>query len=529
MEKPSDPKRPSNELRDKIIGLGESSYRKSYYPQLQSRLNELERFRALLDQSNECFFLISIPDGRIRDVTLSVERQLGYPSQEIMGTDFVELVVNPPAEQIRSCLVAATDHPQGCQTLNIWLRASSNLDIPFEITATPVTFNDERYLILVAHEIRARLQTENRLQRQMEHLNALHNIDLQITSNHQMISLLQNVMSLISQSLKIDSAVLYTFDHQENLIPRIWYGFSKELEGLQADHLSSQRCLPSQSLRRLTYLPDIQNLRDQFCFDEIINHEDFIAYVGLPLNSKQQPLGVLEIFQRTPFHPSHEWFEYLENFAAQLAIAIDSAQMVENLEKTNREMIRAYEATLEGWAYALELREHETSQHTQRVREMTSCMAREMGFDREAIEQISRGALLHDIGKMAIPDHILLKPGPLSPEEWEIMRQHPQMAFDMLSSIEYLHSALDIPYCHHERYDGSGYPRGLKGEEIPLTARIFTIVDVWDALLSDRPYRPAWELDRVVAYMKENSGILFDPMLLDIFFTRVVNVCGLED
>jgi PAS domain S-box-containing protein/putative nucleotidyltransferase with HDIG domain len=529
MEKPSDPEWKSRQLRDKIIGLGESSYRKSYYPQLQKRLNELERFRALLDQSKECFFLVSLPDGRIRDLTLSVENQLGYSIQDLIGTQFVELVTSPPAAQIQRCFSSIENSFQGCQSLQVWLRAATGVDIPFEISGNPVSFNDERYMILVAHEIRARLQTESRLQSQMEHLNSLHLIDLQITSNHQITSLLQNVLELVSKSLKVDAAVLYTYDLHKNLKPETWLGFSKPLNDLQPDHLLQHRCLPAQSLHRLTFLPDIQNLQDQFCFDEIMSNEGFVAYAGIPLRSKQQMVGVLEIYQRTPFHPNYEWFDFLEKYAAQLAIAVDNGQMFMNLEKTNQDLLRAYEATLEGWAYALEMREHETSQHTCRVRELTVCMAREMGFDREALENISRGALLHDIGKMAIPDNILLKPGPLNDEEWQIMRKHPEMAFNMLSPIEFLSTSLDIPYCHHERYDGSGYPRGLKGEDIPLTARIFTIIDVWDALLSDRPYRKAWELEQVLAYMKENSGIIFDPVLLNIFFTQVIDICAVSD
>jgi HD-GYP domain-containing protein (c-di-GMP phosphodiesterase class II) len=132
-----------------------------------------------------------------------------------------------------------------------------------------------------------------------------------------------------------------------------------------------------------------------------------------------------------------------------------------------------------------------------------------------------RGALLHDMGKLGIPDQILLKPGPLTDEEWVIMRKHPQYAYDMLSSIDYLRPALDIPYCHHEKWDGSGYPRGLKGEQIPIAARIFSIIDVWDALTSDRPYRPAWDRQRVIEYIENNSGMHFDPAIAKVFLHKI--------
>jgi HD-GYP domain-containing protein (c-di-GMP phosphodiesterase class II) len=153
---------------------------------------------------------------------------------------------------------------------------------------------------------------------------------------------------------------------------------------------------------------------------------------------------------------------------------------------------------------------------------MTSGLARALGISEERLVQVRRGALLHDIGKMGVPDDILLKPGPLTDEEWVIMRQHPQFAFEMLSPIQYLNLALDIPYCHHEKWDGSGYPRGLKGEQIPLAARVFAVVDVWDALLSDRPYRKAWPMEKVVKYLKAESGKHFDPKVLEAFLKMQV-------
>ena len=181
----------------------------------------------------------------------------------------------------------------------------------------------------------------------------------------------------------------------------------------------------------------------------------------------------------------------------------------------------AYQRTIEGWVRALDLRDRETEGHTQRVTELTIKVARKLGFSEEELTHIRRGALLHDMGKMAIPDEILQKPGPLNETEWEKMRRHPIYAYEMLSPISYLHPALEIPLCHHERWDGSGYPRGLKGEDIPLVARFFAIVDVWDALCSDRPYRKKMPQQEVVNYLREKSGILFDPKLVDVFLSMV--------
>ncbi len=209
--------------------------------------------------------------------------------------------------------------------------------------------------------------------------------------------------------------------------------------------------------------------------------------------------------------------------AEQASIAIDNSRMYNNLLRSNIDLSIAYDATIDGWSRAMDLRDKETEGHTQRVTEMTIRLAERLGFDSERIVAIRRGALLHDLGKLGVPDAILLKPGPLNDEEWIIMRRHPEIAFEMLHPIKYLRSALDIPYCHHEKWDGTGYPRGLKAEEIPLAARMFAIVDVWDALRSDRPYRKAWPEEKVLAYLREQSGKNFDPKIVDQFFLVLNN------
>lgn len=188
-----------------------------------------------------------------------------------------------------------------------------------------------------------------------------------------------------------------------------------------------------------------------------------------------------------------------------------------NLEQAHEKLLSAYDATIEGWSHAMDLRDKETEGHTLRVTKLSEQLGTIMGVEVEDLVYMRRGALLHDIGKLGVPDSILLKPAKLTDEEWTIMRQHPQYAYDMIQPIEYLRPALDIPLCHHEKWDGSGYPRGLKGEEIPLVARIFAVVDVWDALISDRPYRPAWDKEKALIYIKEQSGKHFDPYVVENF------------
>ncbi|MEN9669618.1 MAG: hypothetical protein RLZZ386_1525 [Planctomycetota bacterium] len=194
-----------------------------------------------------------------------------------------------------------------------------------------------------------------------------------------------------------------------------------------------------------------------------------------------------------------------------------SLQQQDEIQRAHNELQDAYEETLKGWVRALDARDRETELHSRRVTLLTKSVARQAGIADQDLEDVRRGALLHDIGKIAVPDHILRKPGPLTDAEWVIMRTHPKAAYDILKPIKHLANSLDIPYCHHERWDGAGYPRGLKGDAIPLSARIFAVIDVWDALLSDRPYRKAWEREKVIEHIRENSGTHFDPVLADLF------------
>jgi HD-GYP domain-containing protein (c-di-GMP phosphodiesterase class II) len=252
-----------------------------------------------------------------------------------------------------------------------------------------------------------------------------------------------------------------------------------------------------------------------------LSREGFVSYIGVPLIVKGQIKGLFEIFHRSLLAPNDEWMQFMQTLSGQAAIAIDNSQLFDNLQRSNQEIRQAYDTTLEGWARALELRDRETEGHTRRVTRLTMDLARYMNISEDDLVNIYRGVLLHDIGKMGVPDQILRKTGPLTDPEWVEMRKHPQYAFDLLAPIPYLRPALDIPYCHHEHWDGSGYPRGLKGEQIPLAARIFSIIDIWDALLSNRPYRDAWPEDKVIAYIKEISGKILDPKIVDAFLKMI--------
>jgi HD-GYP domain-containing protein (c-di-GMP phosphodiesterase class II) len=212
----------------------------------------------------------------------------------------------------------------------------------------------------------------------------------------------------------------------------------------------------------------------------------------------------------------------LNNQFKKLLFEMEARKKAEQEILASREVLaRAYDETIQGWGNALNLKDDEVDEHSHRVVEMTLQIAKKMNLNEEMLAHIKRGALLHDIGKIGVPDAILLKPGKLTEKEWDTMKMHPVYAYKMLDPIDYLKPALDIPYCHHEKWDGNGYPRGLKGNDIPLPARIFAVVDVYDALTSDRPYRKAWSKESALSHIKNERGKQFDPQIVDIFIEEL--------
>lgn len=356
-----------------------------------------------------------------------------------------------------------------------------------------------------------------KIKRQIKNLEALHNIDIAITSALDLRVIFDILLSETTGILGVDAAAVLSYNPYSQTLDFIT-GKGFTTAALQHTHLrlgeshAGQAALEQQTIH-------IQNLNQQtgFLRSPFLAEENFFEYFGVPLIAKGQLKGVLEIFNRSPLNPDPEWLGMLDTLAGQAAIAMDNLELFQNLQKSHADLIIAYDSTLEGWSGALDLRDKETEGHTQRVTELSLRLARAMGIANNDLVNIRRGALLHDIGKMGIPDRILLKPGPLTQEEWEIMRKHPTYAFELLSPIAYLRPALDIPYCHHEKWDGTGYPRGLKGEEIPPAARIFAVVDVWDALRSDRPYRKAWSEEQTLKFIEEQAGKHFDPEVVKVF------------
>jgi PAS domain S-box-containing protein len=360
-------------------------------------------------------------------------------------------------------------------------------------------------------------QTEERLRK----LDSLRTIDRAITGSTNLGVILNVVTRQAIDHLKADAAAVLLLAPPTAILKfAAGSGFrTPEIEQTRL-RLGEGQAGKAALERKTVSIPDL--VKDTISFRRaMIDAEGFVSHHVTPLVAKGQVKGVLEVFRRTPQKVDSDWSGFFETLAEQAAIAIDNAQLFDGLQRSNTDLAMAYDATIEGWSRALDLRDKETEGHTERVTETTLTLARSVGISVEDLIHIRRGALLHDIGKMAIPDSILLKPGPLDDREWVIMRRHPVQAFELLSPIAYLRPALDIPYCHHEHWDGSGYPRGLKAELIPIAARLFAVVDVWDALQSDRPYRAAWSVEKTIEHIRSLSGTHFDPAAVQAFLTIV--------
>ena len=376
--------------------------------------------------------------------------------------------------------------------------------------------------VVVIQDITRYKTNEARVQKQLDQMSALRAIDHAITSSVDLNLTLSILLTQLVKHLQIDAACIL-----------LWNAETERLEyvaglGFRTNSLSHTKLRLGEGYagiaaleHRVVKKEHLSSHDTDFLRSPTFGQEGFVSYFGVPLIAKGQVKGILEIFNRSLINPDAEWLSFLEMLGGQAAIAVDNATLFSDLQRSNTEITSAYDATIEGWSRALDMRDHETEGHTQRVTEMTLKLARRIGIPHKELIHIRRGATLHDIGKMGIPDRILHKPGPLTTEEWITMRQHPQYACALLTPIDYLRPAKDIPCYHHERWDGSGYPTGLKREEIPLSARLFAVVDVYDALTSDRPYRSAWSKRAALNYIHEEAGKLFDPNITSAFLELV--------
>lgn len=395
--------------------------------------------------------------------------------------------------------------PSGGKTLDMEVTASPLRDATGEIIAG----------IEIMCDITDRKRAERQIRKQLESISAMRNIDLAISATGDLRVTLNILLNHVRAQLFVDAATVLLVNPVSNTLE------AAAAEGFFDPEPISRSCVPIGSgfagkvalERRSLHQSPLKPAEVTFA----LQSEGFASYYALPLFSKGMVTGVLELFHRSPFVPESDWRSLAEAMAGQAGIAIDNARMFDALQRSNAGLIAAYDATIAALSRALDFRDHETEGHSRRVTEMTVRIGREMNLADEELYHIRRGALLHDIGKLAIPDHILLKPAALAAEEKIIMERHPDIAHEMLSPISFLRPALDIPYCHHEKWDGTGYPRGLKGEQIPFSARIFAAVDIWDALRSNRPYRQAWEVEKTHDYLRSIAGTHLDPDVVEVF------------
>jgi len=495
--------------------------------QAESALLVNEEGHCLLIENLPISVIVHSPDTRILRCNPEAAQLLGMPAERVLGKQardpdwhFVrENGTRMPLDEYPVNQVIAT----GQVLKNFVMGIANGRDGEYTwvlVNAYPEFDNVKqlRQVMVMFTDISDIKCADERIRRHLEHLTALVEIDRAINFSFDLHLSLTTLLTHVIVQLGVDAADVLLFNHSSRMLEHIaGRGFHTKAIEQSRQPLGEGYAGRAAQERIVVHIPDLTREHDNFLRKILLAGENFVSYHGVPLIAKGQVVGVLEVFQRTQLKHDEEWHDFLKALSAQAAIAIDNVALFDKLQRSNTELFQAYDATIEGWSRALELRDNETEGHTQRVAVLTVKLARLFGLSDAELVQVRWGALLHDIGKMGIPDKILFKKDTLTEAERVIMNKHTVFAYEMLSPVRYLRSALDIPYAHHEKWDGSGYPLGLKGEQIPLVARIFAVVDVWDALRSDRRYRASWSVEKVREHLRSLSGTHFDP--------HVVTVC----
>ncbi len=480
-----------------------------YQAQLALRQSE-DKFSKAFKTSPDSININRLSDGAYLEVNEGFTALTGYSEAEVIGipSNQINIWANPEDRQ---------------RLLNEVMKQGFVRDMEFDfrikngslrrgsLSARVIEVQGEPCLLTITRDVTERREAEQRIRQQVNRLAALRAVDLAMITSENLTYTLRILLDKVCDQLGLAHGGILLREEEKELRYLVARGF-------RANGTTG----PSPLARQ------IFNLGRRLVLDSLRPEEaeglpvgKMSSYLGLPFITRGQVVGVLELYHRGKLFLDDQDQEFLDAMMNAGAIAIENSRLLNNLEQANRDLIAAYDATIQGWARALELRDGETEGHSQRVTEMVLRLADALGVPESEQLHIRRGSLLHDIGKMAIPDSILLKKGPLSEDEWRIMRRHPSYAFELLSTIDFLRPALAIPYYHHERWDGSGYPGGISGEDIPLYARIFSVVDVWDALRTGRPYRPAMTDEEVYQYLVKNAGKHLDPRIVDTFLRLV--------
>ena len=477
-----------------------------------------EYFRSLVENAADALLILD-KDGIIRFENPSFEKLLGYKPEEFLDKNLRELVHPDDVPLLSKALEGVKKKPDSTASMQLRLQSMEGTWVTVEGLSKSF-LNDPAVsgIAVTVRDITRRKKAEEGIQRQLQTLDALHAIDIATSSGLDLLVTVKVVLEQITTELKVDAASILLFHpHTHNLKYFSGLGFRNIAIARSTINLGEGVAGKAGLERELIRIPDLRDSEEGSRRAELLAEEEFVTYYAMPLVTRGELKGVLEIFNRSALSPDQDWLDFLSDVAVQAAVAMDNADLITDLQSHNTGLSFAYDATLEKVSYALDLREQLSHGHSQQLAEWTLKLGEAMGIEGPELINDRRGALVHDIGMIGVPESILLKPGPLSDEEWEVIQKHPRYAYLLLSEIPYLRAAVNIPYCHHEKWDGSGYPRGLKGKEIPLAARVFSVVEAWDVLGCDRPYREAWPNMKIREHLKSQSGIDFDPEIVETF------------
>ena len=471
--------------------------------------------RTVTDQGTDLVTVVR-PDGTVLYQSRGVPALLGRSAEGMLGRSVLEGIHPDDLTRVQRALVDLAAVPDAAGTLTYRVMHRSGSAVWLESHGRNLL--DEPAvggLVVHSRDVTAQVAAKRSLERRVQELTLMHATSLQLQEARTVEEIASRVVRLIEVRLGHPFVWLAEQVGDELLMRACDLNREETLR-------SRGHSLPvSEGLCGAAVRGGVTLLVGDVSQDERyapIGHEVRSELVT-PIRVAGRVWGVLNVESPALNAFDEDDRQALETVAAQTGAALANVLLLADLRDSRDALSGAYERTIEGWARALDFRDRETEGHSQRVTELTVALARRMGVPEAELVHVRRGALLHDIGKMGIPDSILLKPGQLDAHEWQVMQRHPDMARELLEPIEFLRPALDIPHAHHEKWSGGGYPRGLKGEEIPLAARIFAVIDVWDALRHDRPYRPAWDEARARALIEEESGVHFDPQVARAFLS----------
>ncbi len=484
---------------------------------VQSRENAIleseRKYRHLTETMAEGLAMVD-RQGRLTLFNPRILEMTGYSRNEMLGKSFFAFFTADEQPDLATQWVSRMVGFKSSYESTLLTKKGGTLPVLISARSLMDENNIFTGSLAVITDISARKKSEMALKKKIMELASFRKVDNAILTRSTLKEVVQTILDQFRHELGADAASLHIFYSQSTRI-RLSRAFIDDkdfkcgINEILFDHIHAHNEDGSGTLYQT-------GISEQILWKKLAESEFKSLYIA-PILSGDRLKGFIEVAFRTPLVVNDEWLSYFNGLITQTAVGIEKTELFEKLQTRNKELKQAYLSAIQGWAKALELRDEETKGHSERVVQMAVEMAEQFGIKGDELDTFRNGALLHDIGKMGVPDSILLKPGKLTDEEWLIMKKHPTFAYRLLKEIPFLKDAFEIPYYHHERWNGSGYPHGLKGTDIPLAARIFAVVDVWDALTNDRPYRKAWSMEDTTRYLQENQGILFDPEVVNTF------------